>query len=257
MKKSQQHGSPQEKQEQLDIARQDAVGSGGEPGPVAGSCRSGETVGAIRAIVIFGAAFWIAGCANSGGTSDQKVEQNIAASCRAWEDRAKKAAHPDAEMIASHDRLMAKAAMFGAEAQAKYNDAAARRAAIENEVQAELDAAAVYDWRHALEVASHCWEGLALTEEIHHEQRQRLAQMAEQLATQQPAPTFTPDPSIYTIHTQPPAPPSPTPIPNVGQTYVPSTSQTWGNSPYGPMVPPVMRDEPVQNVNPAIPPVAR
>lgn len=35
-------------------------------------------------------------------------------------------------------------------------------------------------------------------------------------------PTFAPDPSIYTLQTKPSAPPSPTPLPNLGSVYEPA-----------------------------------
>lgn len=60
----------------------------------------------------------LAGCTPYLTASD--TEQSMAASCRAWEERAAKAAHPDAEAIARHDRLMAKAAQFKAQALANY-----------------------------------------------------------------------------------------------------------------------------------------
>jgi len=39
-----------------------------------------------------------------------------------------------------------------------------------------------------------------------------------------PVATFTPDPSIYTLHTEPPPPPSPMPLPNLGSVYTPPPS---------------------------------
>lgn len=51
-----------------------------------------------------------------------------------------------------------------------------------------------------------------------------------------------------------PAPPIPTEPPPFGTS---PPVHTWGETPYAPMIPPVMRDQPVTVVNPMVPPAAR
>ena len=65
-----------------------------------------------------------------------------------------------------------------------------------------------------------------------------------------------PSPYGYTVQSQPPAPPSSYPT-GVAVDYTQGRANTWGNSPYAPMVPPVMRDQPTSYINPMVPPVAR
>lgn len=105
----------------------------------------------MRAIMVLVAILGlpIGGCADVM-TSDAKTEQTITASCQAWEDRARQAAHPTSALIAAHDRLMAQSAAYDAEALKKYNDSAARQTAIEKSVQAKMDADAIYDWQSDL-----------------------------------------------------------------------------------------------------------
>ena len=71
-----------------------------------------------------------------------------------------------------------------------------------------------------------------------------------------------------------PAPSAPIEVPDFGRPTVmqmpvyrptieplqqpkPPRAQTWGETPYAPQIPPVMRDRPVTEVNPMIPPAAR
>lgn len=153
--------------------------------------------------------------------SASKTEQSIAARCRAWEDRARKAARPDADMIAQHEQLLAKAAKFSAEAQAHYNDTVVRQRAIENQAQAQVEADAIYDWKEDLKLASDCWDQLKFFER---QQRDILATVGATPAAQEPVPsplsTFMPPDSSYTLQAQPP-PPSPMPVPNLGSIYYP------------------------------------
>lgn len=160
-------------------------------------------------------------CSLPSDVSALKAEQSLTASCQAWEERAKKAAHPDAAMIAQHDALLAKAKKYADDAQAHYNDTALRDAAIGNQAQAKIEAAAIYDWKYDLETAAQCWGDLKVEQAMHQEQRERLSALADSLAAQQPAPTYIPPASLYTLQTQPPAQPSPTPIPGLGSAYVP------------------------------------
>jgi hypothetical protein len=74
------------------------------------------------------------------------------------------------------------------------------------------------------------------------------------------APAYMPDPSIYTLRSQPPVTQAPIPLSTSESTYsapTPPPPQTWMDTPYAPMIPPVMRDQPVTNVDPMIPPAAR
>ena len=134
-------------------------------------------------------------------------------------------------MITQHDQLMAKAAKFSDEAQTHYNDVVVRQAAIKKEVQAKIEANAIYDWKYDLKLAGDCWNDLNVVEDILREQRQRLARMRAELGAEQQR--FTPDPSIYTLSTQPPMPPSPTALPNLGSVYMPPRSPL----PYSPAAP--------------------
>jgi hypothetical protein len=117
-----------------------------------------------------------AGCASSLlENSADRTEKSIAMSCRAWEERARKAAYPDPETIARHDQLLAKAATFLTEAQAQYHNVAARDTAIGSAAQSKIEADAIYDWRYDLKVAVDCWDGL---KDIQPPNQQR-AQLAE------------------------------------------------------------------------------
>ena len=153
-------------------------------------------------------------------------------------------------MIKRHDGLMAKAAAFHDEAQRNYNDPKARQAAIEKEVQARMDADAIYDTAFQRKTAKECWDGVRYAQEL----RESISQ--QRTAEPEPPAQFQVARPDYTLHTQPPAPPSQKPV-AAGIDYMPSRPNTWGNSPYGPMVPPVMRDQPIDSVNPMLPPAAR
>lgn len=198
-------------------------------------------------------------CCSSGvGSSALKAEQSITASCQAWEERAEKAAHPDASMIAQHEALLAKAKKFSEEALAHYSDLTLRDAAIRNQAQAEIEAAAIYDWKYDLKVAAECWDGLEVAQEIHQQQRARLSALAASLAAQQPpasSPSFMPDHSIYTLSTQPPEPPQPSSLPNLEDAYQYGRrpAQVWGQTPCGPLVPPAMQNLPVTSTDPKLP----
>jgi hypothetical protein len=196
----------------------------------------------------------VSGCADVI-TSDTKVEQTITASCQAWEDKAVQAAHPSAAMIAAHDRLMALSATYNAEALAKYDDAAARQSAIEKSVQAEMNAEAIYDWKSDLQTASECWNNLALAQDIHRENQERLSELRQQIiAEQQEASVRTAPPhSAYVLHNQPTVTSVPSPVPNLGSAYEPQVVKTWGQTPCGDAVPPAMRDLPVTSTDPMIP----
>jgi hypothetical protein len=76
-------------------------------------------------------------------------------------------------------------------------------------------------------------------------------------AQQRSTPALMPSPSTY-APVQPGA--AATGAKSVGTSdnlYSPPSPKTWGETPCAPMIPPVMRDQPVENVNPMIPPAAR
>src|SRR5271170_4461953 len=95
------------------------------------------------------AAFLVAGCAvsavNELAASSQKLEQDISGRCLDWHARAEKAAHPDAETIALHDRLAKKAADLQAAAASQQLHGAALQTAVGKIAQARIEADAVYD----------------------------------------------------------------------------------------------------------------
>jgi hypothetical protein len=75
---------------------------------------------------------------------------------------------------------------------------------------------------------------------------------AQQRSTPAPLPIPSTDAPINLV-----PPPAPNPVGTLDNLYSPASPQTWGDTPYAPMIPPVMRDQPVENVNPMIPPAAR
>lgn len=180
----------------------------------------------IGICVILGAAGGLSGCAAQGlADSSRKMEQDMAATCRNWETRAEMAAHPDAKMIALHDRLAKKAADLQAAATSLRG--AARDAAIGNIAQAQIEADDVYDVRGKLQNAAECWRGLGMVQDTHAEMWQELNRSANQIdAGQGTGPETTPDPALYTLQTQPPPPPNPNPLPfpDDGSDYIPKSS---------------------------------
>ena len=109
------------------------------------------------------------------------------------------------------------------------------------------------------QTAAACWDNLAAIRDTHAFMRSQDAAMGDAIDAEWRArtsddapPAHRVDPSLFT----PPAPPPPSPTGGL-PSYAPSAPRTWGETPYAPMIPPVMRDEPVENVNPMIPPAAR
>ncbi len=69
-----------------------------------------KSAAALGAAIFFTPIFFtLCCCSLPSSDSALKTEQSLAATCQYWEERAKKAAHPDAAMIAQHDALLAKA----------------------------------------------------------------------------------------------------------------------------------------------------
>jgi uncharacterized protein YceK len=170
-----------------------------------------------KQFLAFAAVCALSGCVSpvqSLAISNQKSEQGAAATCKAWEQRAWNAAHPDPQMVKSHDELLAQAAAYRSEAEAQHSTAAERQAAIDNEVQAEANAAAIYDAQGDLKIAADCWRNLGDLQEIHSAMWQELEQSADA-----PAPTLPPvsDPGVAVV-----APPPPSPLPDLGSNDVPS-----------------------------------
>jgi hypothetical protein len=76
-------------------------------------------------------------------------------------------------------------------------------------------------------------------------------------AQRRSTPAVMPSPSTDSPVNLVPEPPAPNPVGTLDNLYSPPTPKTWGETPYAPMISPVMRDQPVENVNPMIPPAAR
>jgi hypothetical protein len=184
--------------------------------------------------------------------SNRKSEESFAARCRDWEDQAARAAHPDAQLIAFHDQLQQKADAIQARVSAEkglHGDALF--AASAEIVQAQMRADDVYDVKDKLQNAAECWQGLGMVRDVHADMMQRLSQFGNY---RPPVAAIEPQPRSYTLDTQPP----PMPAPAVtAPSEAPPKPKTWMDTPYAPMVPPVMRDQPVTDPNPAVPPAAR
>jgi len=199
---------------------------------------------AMRHLAAISATFAVimSGCANpvqNLADSSRKLELDMAARCRAWDERAQKAANPDAETIAVHERLVKKAADLEAAVSARNLNGDALVAALGPVAQAKIEANAVYDAQSKQKIAADCWRDLEMAENLHRDQRERLAQFGANLAApaRQPPPTSTPDFSIRTLDTQPSPPPSPTPSPDLGAAYVPSTNRLPDQSAFpGPFI---------------------
>src|SRR5277367_662338 len=143
------------------------------------------------------AAFLVAGCAGSAvselAASSQKLEQDISGRCLGWHARAEKAAHPDAETIALHDRLAKKAADLQAAAASQQLHGEALQTAAGKIAQAQIEADAVYDAQANLEVEADCWHELEMVKDTHKQMNQRLADSSNLVDT--PAsPAWTPTP---------------------------------------------------------------
>jgi hypothetical protein len=93
---------------------------------------------------------------------------------------------------------------------------------------------------------------------LDYEMRQRTLRAADEIdAQQRSTPVLMPSPSTDAPVNLVPAPPAPDPVGTLDNLYSPPSPKTWGETPYAPMIPPVMRDQPVEIVNPMIPPAAR
>jgi hypothetical protein len=93
---------------------------------------------------------------------------------------------------------------------------------------------------------------------LDYEMRQRTLRAADEIdAQQRSTPALMPSPSTDAPVNLVPPPPAPNPVGTSDNLYSPPAPKTWGETPYAPMIPPVMRDQPVENVNPMIPPAAR
>jgi hypothetical protein len=208
--------------------------------------------------LLCGLALGVAGCGLSVAEQSRKVEQDYAASCRRDDADVEKAAHPDAATIARHDRLVQKAADLNAAAVAQHLQGAALDAAIATIAQLHIEAESLYDVPGKQQIANQCWAMLGVVRETHYDMRQRMLRAADEIDAQQRAtPALMPSPSTYAPVNLAPPPPAPNPVGTLDNLYTRPPPQTWGDTPYAPMIPPVMRDQPVENVNPMIPPAAR
>jgi hypothetical protein len=105
-------------------------------------------------------------------------------------------------------------------------------------------------------IAAQCWADLRQEQEIHAQQRTDL----RTIAAAAPAPavpsfqTYMPPHSVYTLQTQPPDAPSPSPIPNIGASLAPEPPvKTWGETSCSYLVPPYLHDQPISTVSSAVP----
>ena len=135
-------------------------------------------------------AIGVSGCStlSAQGLSGVEAENRIAARCTMWEGLARAAAHPDAELIARHDRLLAKAAELKRDAGAGHLQGAELEAVYGKIAQIAIDARAIYDWRDKLEIAAQCWGDLAFINVPYEDQRDRLARLAIELQATQAVP---------------------------------------------------------------------
>jgi hypothetical protein len=115
-----------------------------------------------------------------------------------------KAAHPDTETIALHDRLAKKAADLQAAAVSQQLHGAALQTAMGNVAQAQIEADAVYDAQANLKNEAECWHELEMVKDTHKQMNQRLAD--SNLVDAPASPTWTArDPSLYVLRPPPPA----------------------------------------------------
>lgn len=162
----------------------------------------------------------------SAPASAQNAEQHMAATCKRWDAMVDAAAHPDAAAMVRHAKQMAHIA-----------DLRAAHASVETIVQAEIDADMLADLRNKEEGAASCWRMLGVVKQLHYEMNQRSLEAAEEIDSQREA-SFSPDPSVYTLHSMPPAAPSPSPLPNLGTIYAPpQPSPPTQFIPYGAVAP--------------------
>jgi hypothetical protein len=87
---------------------------------------------------------------------------------------------------------------------------------------------------------------------------QELLDWPEERYEPRTTPASIPSSETYAPVSQPSTSPLPETYAPVSRPSVPPPPPvTWGETPYAPMIPPVMRDQPVENINPLIPPAAR
>ena len=109
-------------------------------------------------------------------------------------------------------------------------------------------------------IATQCLADLREQQGLHSQQQADL-RAAATAAVSTPAPSFQsymPPHSVYTLKTQPPDAPSPSPIPNIGASLAPAPPvKTWGETSCSYLVPPYMHDQPISTVSSAVPAACR
>ena len=147
--------------------------------------------------LLWGAVVCVTGCTDLGRS--QKMERDMTARCQTLEESARVDTNSANAALASVHLTAAQMDNI-AEIDAAYAPAyAALQAASEKRRQAD-----------------DCWSCLAAVRDTHRFMGSGAVRM------EQPTPTSTPDPSVYNLGTRPPAAPSPSPLPNLGQQYTPS-----------------------------------
>lgn len=189
----------------------------------------------------------LAGCTVGTGL------QNIAQECRSEDADTLAAEYPDAATVSQHDLLEQEAASLNQQAEKAVqatDNPDAGSADIGQSVQDSEDADGLYNYQERQQTASECWAmlaDLAGTEQVQWVQLQE--QNSEDAAAAQAQ-------SAATAEDSPPPPtPSPIPPPNVSTPQQPQP--TWMDTPYAPIIPPVLRGEPVGTGGTAIPLIAQ
>jgi hypothetical protein len=116
----------------------------------------------------------------------------MVARCQAWDGYAWKAAHPDAATISQHDGLLRKA------------DTLIRANGDPGQIaQLRIEADALYDAPGKQRIANQCWAEVGTERQMNAEAMARLRAAAFDAP---PPQTYMPNPDVYTLHVQPPAP---------------------------------------------------
>jgi hypothetical protein len=109
--------------------------------------------------------------------------------------------------------------------------------------------------------AAQCWADLKQEQKMHAQQRADLHAFATHVLDDPPPPQpsiYSPSHSVYTLQTQPPEAPAPSPLPNLGPSIASEPPvKTWGETPCAYLVPPYLHDQPISTTNSAVPSACR